>query len=324
LFIKGTKMSKKIKVLITYKGLTKRHIRQIQGVSERIEVEQATDKRNVLDAVRDAEVIFGHFNKEMLFASKKLRWVQVGSAGVENYLFTELVNSQVLLTTTSGIHRTPVSEIVIAMMLAFCKRLDKFMRSQLEAKWEKLVPDELAGKTLGLLGLGNIGMETAWKAKCLGMKVLALDKTPIRAPKYVDEVLGPEDLDHLLHKSDYFVITVPLTKETYHMIGEEELKLMKPDAYIINVARGAVIDNKALIKALKEKWITGAGLDVFEEEPLPKDSEFWKLENVILTPHVSGSTPHYTDRAVKIFCENLRRYLEGKPLINTVDKKAGY
>ena len=317
-------MTGKIKVLITYARLSEDHIQQIHGISDKIEVEKATDEESVLAAVRDAEVIFGRFNKEMLLASEKLRWVQVPSAGVDRYMFPEFVDSQVILTSSSGVHRMPISEMIFAMMLTFAKRLHQFMRFQLEGKWKWLPPDELAGKTIGILGLGNIGMETAWKAKCFGMKVLALKKRKMRKPSYVDELFGPEDLDRLLRESDYVAATVPLTKETFHMIGEEELKLMKPSAYIINIGRGAVIDNRALVKALKEGWIAGAGLDVFEEEPLPKDSEFWGLENVVMTPHVAGATPHYDDRALRIFCENLSRYLEGKPLVNLVDKKAGY
>jgi len=317
-------MSEKIKVLITYRGLSEKHIKQIQEISEKIEVAKATDEESILEAARDVVIIFGRLNKETFLAAKRLKWIHVASAGVDRYMFPELVNSQVILTNSSGVHRIPISEMAIAMMLIFAKRLHKFMQYKMEAKWERLVPDELAGKTMGLLGLGSIGTETAWKAKCFGMKVLALKRKPARRPSYVDELLGPEDLHHLLRESDYLVITVPLTRETRHMIGEEELKLMKPTAYVINVSRGAVIDNKALIRALKEGWIAGAGLDVFEEEPLPENSEFWRLENVVITPHVSGATPYYGDRAAEIFCENLKRYLEGKPLINVVDKKAGY
>ena len=317
-------MTGKIKVLVTYGGLSEDHVRQIREVSDKIKVEKATDEDIALESVRDAEVIFGRFNKQMLLASEKLRWVQVSSAGVDRYLYREFLDSQVVLTSSSGVHRMPISEMIFAMMLTFAKRLHEFMRYQLEGKWNWLAPDELAGKTIGILGLGNVGMETAWKAKCFGMRVLALKRKPMRRPSYVDELLGPEDLDYLLRESDYLAVTVPLTKETYHMIGERELKRMKPSAYLINIARGAVIDNRALIKALQERWIAGAGLDVFEEEPLPKDSEFWKLENVVVTPHVSGATPHYNDRAVRIFCENLKRYLEGKPLVNAVDKTAGY
>lgn len=319
-------MSERIKIVTTYRMLSEKHLQQICKVSDKVTVEMVTDKKNLLSAVRDADIMLGDrmFDKEVFSAAKKLKWAHVVSAGVDRYLFPEFVDSPVILTNSSGVHRIPISEIAIAMMLMFAKRLHKFMRFQLEGRWVRSSPDELSGKTAGIVGLGNIGMETAWKAKCFDMRVLALKRKPLRRPTYVDEILGSEDLDYLLSESDYLIITVPLTKDTYHMIGERELKVMKPSAYIINVSRGAVIDNAALIKALKENWIAGAGLDVFEEEPLPEDSEFWRLENVVLTPHISGGTPHYADRVVKIFCENLARYLYGKPLINVVDKKAGY
>jgi len=184
--------------------------------------------------------------------------------------------------------------------------------------------DELTGKTLGVLGLGNVGMELSFRGKCFGMEVIAVDRRVVRRPSYVDEVMGLWGLDTLLAKSDYLVITVPLTSSSKHMIGERELRLMKSNAYIINISRGPVVEEKALVKALKEGWIAGAGLDVFEKEPLPMDSELWDLENVIITPHISGGTPRYAERLADIFCENLSRFLEGKTLINLVDKKEGY
>jgi len=317
-------MPEKIKVLINYEGLSENLVQQIREVSDRIEVEKLVDKEHALEAVADAQVVFGEISREMFWVSKKLRWVQGKGAGVDGVLFPELVDSQVILTSTSGIHRIPISEMIMGMMLTLAKRLHRFTQFKLEARWQKLATEELWGKTMGLVGLGSVGMETAWKAKCFGMRVLALKRQRIRRPAYVDEVLSPEDLDYLLREADYLVVTVPLTRETHHMIGENELRLMKPTAYVVNISRGAVIDNKALIKALKEGWIAGAGLDVFEEEPLPEDSEFWKLENVVITPHVSGGSPHYDERAVEVFFGNLRRYLDGKPLINVVDKKAGY
>ncbi len=317
-------MPEKVKILVTYRGLRERYIRQIREISERIDVEMVPDGGSILDAVRDAEVIFGDLTKEMFIASKKLRWVQVASAGVDRYLFPEIVESDVILTTTSGMHRIPMSELVLAMMLTLVKQLHRFVRLQSEGKWRRINTEELAGKTVGIIGFGNVGNETAAKAKCFGMRVLAIDIATIRRPTYVDEILGPEDLDYVLRESDYLVMTMPLTEKTHHMIGERELRLMKPTAYVVNVARGAVIDNEALLRALKEGWIAGAGLDVFEQEPLPQDSEFWKLNNIVITPHIGGSSRQYQKRSVKIFCGNLRRYLEGKPLMNMVDKKAGY
>jgi phosphoglycerate dehydrogenase-like enzyme len=214
--------------------------------------------------------------------------------------------------------------MIVAMMLVFTKQLHKFMRYKFKAEWQPHTPDELAGKTLGIIGLGSIGSETAKKAKCLGMKVIALKKHPDKKPDYVDKLIDSEGFDRLLRQSDFIVLTLPLTGETRHMVGEEQLRSMKPTAYVINMGRGALIDTDALLKALKEGWIAGAGLDVFENEPLTTDSELWKLDNVLITPHVAGASPYYDERAVEVFCDNLKRYIEGKPLRNVVDKKAGY
>ncbi|MCD6465248.1 D-2-hydroxyacid dehydrogenase [Candidatus Bathyarchaeota archaeon] len=318
-------MNRKIKILINLRRkLREDLIQRIREVSDKIEVVEASSRKEALRAIEDADIVFGWIDRELFLAAKNLKWIQVLTAGVNRLLFPELVESQVLLTNASGIHRIPISEIVMAMALALAKKLHKYIQFKNEGLWKKVQTEELAGKTMGILGLGSIGMETAWKAKCFDMRVLALKKRPIRRPTYIDEVLGPEDLDYLLRESDFLVITVPLTDETYHMIGERELRMMKPTAYLINVARGAIIDTRALIKALKEGWIAGAALDVFEEEPLPKDSELWKLDNVIITPHIAGMSIHYDERAVEIFCKNLKRFLENKPLINLVDKKAGY
>jgi phosphoglycerate dehydrogenase-like enzyme len=317
-------MSEKVNILIIYDGLTESHIKKISEISDRIKIRRSKNRKNFNEFVKEVEIIFGWLDKEIFLAAKKIKWVQVPSAGVGFMLFHEIINSKVILTNSSGVHRIPISEMVMAMILGLAKRLNRYMESQLKAEWTFFSTEELAGKTLGVLGFGNIGMETAWKAKCFNMKVLALNTKPIRRPTYVDKVLGPDDLDYLLTGSDYLVVTVPLTKKTFHLISERELRLMKQSAYIINVSRGAVIDNKALIKSLKEGWISGAGLDVFEEEPLPSNSEFWKMKNVIVTPHMSGTTPHYYDRAVELFCENLNRYLKGKTLINIVNKKTGY
>ncbi|MFC1895751.1 D-2-hydroxyacid dehydrogenase, partial [Thermodesulfobacteriota bacterium] len=165
---------------------------------------------------------------------------------------------------------------------------------------------------------------TAKKAKALDMRVLGLRRHPDRPSPNVNEMFGPGQLRALLEKSDWVVVTAALTHETLGMIGEPELKAMKRSAHIINIARGAVIREEALVRALQEGWIAGAGLDVFEQEPLPPESPLWAMENVVVTPHVAGNTPHYAERIVRIFVENLRRYRSGQPLINVVDKSLGY
>ena len=307
-------MSERIKIVTTYGRLSDEHIQQMRKVSEKVTVEMVTDKENLLSAIRDADIMLGDrmFDKEVFLTAKKLKWLHVVSAGVDRYLFPEFVDSPVILTNSSGVHRIPISEIAIAMMLMFAKRLHKFMRFQLEGRWVRFSPDELSGKTAGIVGLGNIGMETAWKAKCFDMRVLALKRKPMRRPTYVDEILGSEDLDYLLSESDYLIITVPLTRDTYHMIGERELKVMKPSAYVINVSRGAVIDNAALIKALKENWIAGAGLDVFEEEPTPLDNPLLKLDNLVTSPHCASATWETRRKMAVLSVENIKASLEGK------------
>jgi D-2-hydroxyacid dehydrogenase (NADP+) len=316
-------MPKKIKVLVYDEGLPETLIQQIARVSDGVEVTIAKNDAAALKAVSDAEVVYGKFSRELFFAAKKLRWVQSKGAGVDFLLFPEFIDSDVVLTN-APIHGTQIAEMIVAMMLVFMKHLHTFMRYKAERKWQKHVPDDLAGKTVGILGLGTIGTETARKAKCLGMKVIALKKHPAPKPKYVDELLGSEGLDWLMRQSDFVAVTVPLTKETHHLIGEEQLRIMKPSAYVINTSRGAVIDTEALIRALKKGWIAGAGLDVFKQEPLQEDSELWKLDNVVMTPHVAGGTPRYDELAIGVFCDNLIRYVENKPLKNIVDKKAGY
>jgi phosphoglycerate dehydrogenase-like enzyme len=316
-------MPEKIKVLVHDERLSEALVQQIRNISDRIEVAVARDNAAALKAVNSADVVYGRFTKEMFLAAKKLRWIQTKSAGVDRLLFPELVNSDVVLTN-ARIHGTQIAEMIVAMMLVFMKKIHRFMQYKAQAKWQRQATDDLFGKTVGILGLGTIGSETARKAKCLGMKVVAFKKHQTPKPAYVDELLGPEGLARLLRQSDFVVVALPLTKETRHMIGEEQLQMMKPNAYIVNVSRGAVVNTAALIKALKEGWIAGAGLDVFEQEPLPEDSELWKLDNVVMTPHVSGGTPRYDELAVGVLCDNLRRYVEGKPLRNVVNKKAGY
>jgi phosphoglycerate dehydrogenase-like enzyme len=195
-----------------------------------------------------------------------------------------------------------------------------------EKQWKHFTPTGLRSKTLGIVGLGNIGREVARLAKAFGMRVVATRRSAkqVAQARYVDVLLPREQLPQLLSDSDFVVISLPLTPETNEFIGEEELRTMKSTAYLINIARGNIVDEKALIRALDEKWIAGAGLDVFAREPLPTDSKLWGFANVILSPHVAGDMEDYKERATKLFCENLRRYMSGKKLLNVVSKRKGY
>lgn len=260
-----------------------------------------------------------------------LKWLQLTSAGVDRLLDAPVFRAGITVTTASGIHAVPISEYVLGAMIAFAKGFPKAFRAQAEGVWRPYWPDELEGRTVGVIGMGAIGARVAHLAHHLGMRVLAIRRsTERRSPgkdagaPHIDEFLPPRDLPNLLAESDYVVVAVPLTGESRGLIGEAELRMMKPSAVIINIARGAVIDEGALVRALKEGWIAGAALDVYQMEPLPQDSALWGLENVILTPHISGGTPRYMERAVDLFCENLRHYLAGEPLRNVVDPTRGY
>ena len=293
--------------------------------------ETAKEARARLDAIlSEAEVILSNpmAPNDVLDRAPKLRWLQLTSAGVDRLLDAPIVHAPgVEVTTASGIHAVPISEFVLGAMLAFAKGFPGALRAHAEGNWSPYLPEELAEKTVGILGFGAIGSRVAALAHAFGMEVLAIRRSVgsrHRGNGHVSEFLPPSELTYLLGESDYVVVAVPLTQESRHMIGETELRSMKPTAVIVNIARGAVIDEPALVRALKEGWIAGAALDVFEQEPLPADSELWKLPNVLLTPHVSGGTPRYMERAIDLFCDNLHRYLEGRPLLNVVDSQRGY
>lgn len=264
-------------------------------------------------------------------SARNLRWVMTAAAGVGRNLFKEMVENDVVLTNASGVHAIPISEHVIGLLLSLSRKLPLTMKLQAEKKWREEVlinpddlPGEVAGKTMGIVGVGAIGGAVAERAKAMGMRVIGTRRDWKNPVPHVDELLPPEQVDKLLRESDVVVIACPLTEETRGLISEKRLRKMKRTAFLINIARGRIIDQKALVRALKEGWIAGAGLDVFEEEPLPETSGLWGMPNVVLTPHVAGATPYYWPRVISLFTDNLRRFLSGKELVNVVDKKLGY
>jgi phosphoglycerate dehydrogenase-like enzyme len=296
--------------------------------------ESEEEARQALEPIlRGTEVILTNpiVPDDIISSAPALKWLQLTSAGVDRLLDAPVVRSHVTVTTASGIHAVPISEYVIGAMLAFAKGFPRAMRAQRERAWRPYWPEELEQKTVGILGMGAIGARVALLCRAMGMRVLAMRRSVKHrmtgdgtGDPSVHEMLPPSELAYLLSESDYVVAAVPLTGETRGMIGEEQLRAMKPSAVIINIARGAIIDEQALVRALRESWIAGAALDVFQPEPLPAESELWGLENVILTPHISGGTPRYMARAVELFCENLRRYLASEPLRNVMDPARGY
>jgi len=297
----------------------------------RIELIPSQNKQHLKQIIPDAEILVCFsLDKETFLSAKKLKWIHGAYVGIDNLLFPELVKSKVLLTSSRGIHGDTVSDHIMAMLLAFAKGLVPSWTCKRERKWcqvevmkQRFEPQE---KLLGIVGFGTIGQTLARKAKAFGMKVMATKNRVKKGEKqkYVERLLPKEKFHEFLCTADFVVLTVPLTKETHHMISAKELDCMKKTAILINAARGGVIDEKALVDALQEKKIAGAGLDVFEEEPLDPKSKLWELENVIITPHIAGSRRDYFKKVGEIFRINLNRYLNRKPLLNLLDKKLGY
>jgi phosphoglycerate dehydrogenase-like enzyme len=276
-----------------------------------------------------------------------LKWVQLHMAGINTFhdhpLYT---GTEVHLTTTSGVHAATIAEYAVTMLLALAHRVPRMVEWQGKGhwppddqRWPLFVPTEVRGATLGIIGYGSIGRELARIAKtAFAMTVLACKRDPARKtdPGYCvpgtgdpdgvlpDEWLSPAELPSLLARSDVVVMAAPLTPATEHMLGADAFRAMKPTAYFINVGRGATVDEAALARALRERQIAGAAVDVFAEEPPPKRHPLYGVDNVIISPHVSGFLPSYDDRCADLFAENLRRYLAGTPLLNLVDRAKGY
>ncbi len=268
--------------------------------------------------------------REAFYKAEELSWIHVGTAGIDHTIFQELIKSDVILTNASGIHAKPASEFVMAQILYFAKDFDEFRtfkETRQWAQWELAARiTVLSGKTVGIVGLGEIGLEIAKKAKAFDMRVIATKYSVNPEDQFaeVDKLLGRDKVSLLLRESDFVVLTVPLTTQTKHLIDKIHLKQMKSSAYLINISRGGVVDEKALIQALHKHDIAGAALDVYEEEPLPQESPLFGLDNVLLSPHISGNFPEYVEWASRDFGENLNRYLTGQPLRNVVNKERGY
>ncbi|MGH7831602.1 MAG: D-2-hydroxyacid dehydrogenase, partial [Candidatus Binatia bacterium] len=235
-----------------------------------------------------------------------------------------VMSRPIQVTGSKGIHGRSFSEFGIACIFALGKKLPQCWEAQKQKKWERLSPAEVAGKTLGIIGLGTIGSELAEKAKALGLRVLATKRTVGEKPEYVDELGGPDYLPQMLPQVDFLVLCLASVPSTNGILGEKELRAMKKSAYLINLTGGKAIDEKLLARALKEKWIAGAALDAFARQPLPQESELWDLPNVMITARVAGAGAHKWELMLPIFSENLRRFLAGESLLNLVDKERGY
>jgi phosphoglycerate dehydrogenase-like enzyme len=297
----------------------------LDAIRDRAEITLGATVEELGGAVAEADAmvawIWERGATEAIFAqAKKLRWLHLRWAGLDNFLFPALIDSPVVLTNSRGVYSQSLGEFVIAGALFFAKDIRRLLRAQQEHKWEQFVMPELRGATMGIVGYGDIGKACATRAQALGMRVLAMRRNPEKSKGE----FGPDGLIDMIRQCDYVVASAPLTPETRGMIGVREIAAMKPTAVLMNVGRGPVIDEAALIPALREHRIRGAALDVFTHEPLPPEHPFFTFDNVLLSPHCADNTPTWNEEAMHLFLQNFDRFAKGEPLLNVVDKHAGY
>lgn len=273
--------------------------------------------------IEEAEVVGGAISAPALARAQKLRWVHSWAAGPNEQLYAEMIAHPVTLTCSKSNGAIPLAEHAMWLMLTLNRGALRWIRHQSERKWERYVHGELSGLTCGVIGLGYSGQDLALKAKAFHMRVLGMRRTMQPTPN-VDELFPRERLHDFLAQSDFVVVTAPRTPETAGMLGEAEFRAMKKSAYFVCFSRGGIADDAALLRALKEGWIAGAGIDAHSQEPLPVDSPFWSAPNTIITPHNGATTRGTEQRGFEIFLDNLARYVAGQPLRNIVDKQAGY
>lgn len=315
-------------VILCSVPLTEQQVQRIHEVAPNYELVYGKDKEKWAKAITEAEIVVGwrrEFQDGLTKPESAIKWIQTWSAGVDSLPHETLAERGIYLTTTSGIHAYPISETVLAMLLSFTRNLHLYMRNQVNSTWQSYGPEgEMHEKTAGIIGVGAIGEEIARLLKAFNMRVLGLRQSGRPSP-YIDEMVDASKLNYILGESDYVIVTLPLTPDTRKLFGAEQFRAMKQSAMFVNIGRGEVVDEKALIKALQAGQIAGAGLDVFEHEPLSEESPLWKMDNVIITPHVSGSSVYYNERAFEIFIQNLAVYLqEGAPHRNVVDYSKQY
>lgn len=281
----------------------------------------------LLEMLGRAEVVFdfpsGH-HRDLPAVAPRLRWLQSTSAGIGQMVKrVGLDQTDITFTTASGVHARPLADFCLMAMLMFAKDYFRMERDRSARRWERYCGQELTGKTLAVIGLGRVGQEIARHGKRMDMRVVGTRRSggPLEG---VDKIFEHSELHAMLGETDFLVIAAPHTPETEGMIGEAELAAMKPSAVLINVGRGVIVDEDALIRALRDQRLAGAALDVARDEPPPDDSPLWKLPNVILSPHSASTVTQEDERIIEIFCDNLRRYLSGQPLRNVLDKKKLY
>jgi phosphoglycerate dehydrogenase-like enzyme len=307
--------------LLIYPQISDQDVSRIQAAFPELDIRCPRSEGEALAYVVDADVLYGRITPALLMTAQRLKWVQADCIGMERYLFPELADSPVVLTNVRGVFSDHIANHVWAYILAFARDLPRYIRQQATHDWRPgghtvFLPE----CTVGIVGLGGIGQETASRAPAFGCRVIAVDPRITEPPAPVEAVWPPDRLHDLLRASDFVVICAPHTPGTEKMFGAAEFEAMKPTAFLINIGRGVIVDLNALTGALRERKIAGAGLDVYEVEPLPAGHPLWDMDNVVLTPHVAGHGPYVQERRIQVFIENMKRYLKGEEMLTVVDK----
>lgn len=331
--------------LVAFPRLDDDRLSRIRQAAPTMKIVSPANDRQALAEIRDADAFFGKLTPPLLAVAEKLRWVQAPTASLEHYVFPELVDHPCVLTNMRGLYSDVVSEHAFGMLIALCRHFPQYIRQQQQGLWAPVCGESargdfisgpgtvtaidrahrhLAGSTLGIVGLGEIGREILRKALAFDMRVVAVDPRTDQAVLGVERIFPPEQLDSLLAVSDFVIIAAPHTPQTARLFGAAQFERMKRSAYLINVGRGAIVDLSELATALAAGVIAGAGLDVFETEPLPADHPLWRLPNVILTPHIAGYSTQIAERHLQVVLENVARFVRGDSLLNEVDKARWY
>jgi phosphoglycerate dehydrogenase-like enzyme len=310
--------------LVICNHLADEYHRMVRERFPQVEVAAGKTGEIVWQQIEDAEVLLAwKFPIEALERARKLRWIQCTGAGIEHLLPGREQLRDVVVTNARGIHADVMADYTFGAMVMLQWNFPRLFREQQARRWQHRFTEPLAGKTIGVIGLGSIGREIARRGPGFGMTVLGVKRSP-GPVEGVSRVVGPDRVREVLPACDFVVLVLPGTAQTRHLVGEPELRAMKRTASLINIGRGSVVDEPALVRALQGGWIAGAALDVFEQEPLPAESPLWAMENVIITPHIAGEPAGYDRRVMEIFADNLARWTKGDPLRNVVDLDRGY
>lgn len=311
------------KIVVT--GMPPEAIREFQAVSPQVKFVSAGQDQ-LLKEIVDADAIFGTISPELFHAGHKLKWVQTYSAGVETYRFPDFIHSDCILTNCKIIQGPEIADHALALLLALTRDLNQIIPNRSKEEWARgnYHPIELRGKTAVVIGVGGIGSQIAQRASAFGMKVIGVDPKDIPLNPYVSKMVYPDQLNSVLPQADVVFVSAPHTPQSEGMMGAKQFELMKKGSYFIAVSRGKLYDTQALVKALDERRLAGAGMDVTNPEPLPKGHALWKFDNVIITPHMATLSDGVNDRRMELIKENISRFVKGEPMLNVVDKVKGY